>query len=133
MLNANKMTAASDLSSLSVEDCKMLKVPADQNLFMDLNEKDSETVSGGHEVFTIKNTTNYTISFILDGTLFTQRPNESFIYTAFAGGNILLDTDGRSWHTQLKSYNLDEGELYEFQDNNSTRGNPWDLDLYRVV
>ncbi len=132
MLNVNKMTATSDLLALNLEDCKMLEIPSDQNLFMDLNEKDSETISGGYEVFTITNNTNYNVGLNIDGTSFTQEPDKSIIYTAHGGGKITFDTDGRAGYEQSKSYNLADGGVYEFQDNNYTPGNPYDFDIYRV-
>ena len=45
-------------------DNKMFEITsANQNLFIDLDEKDGETVSGGCEVFTVKNQTNYNVRY----------------------------------------------------------------------
>jgi hypothetical protein len=106
-----------------------------QNLALveELDEQAAETISGGYEVFTVKNKTQYNITLVLDGKTFLQKPNQEFIYTAYRGGKITFDTDGRNGYQQDKSYNLANGGKYEFQDNKWTRGNPYDIDLYSVA
>lgn len=101
-------------------------------LVEELDEQAAEIISGGYEVFTIRNKTQYNITHVLDGTAFLIKPNETWRYTAYQGGIIQLDTDGRDAYKEFKSYNLSDGEIYEFQDNNYTAGNPYDIDLYRV-
>ncbi|BAZ40316.1 hypothetical protein NIES4101_62770 [Calothrix sp. NIES-4101] len=102
-------------------------------LVEEIDEQAAETISGGYEVFTIKNKTNYDITYILDGKSFLHKPNEEWIWTAYSGGKITFDTDGRNAYKQDQSYNLSNGRTYEFQNNNYTPGNPWDLDLYTVA
>jgi hypothetical protein len=106
-----------------------------QNLALieELDEQAAETISGGYEVFTVKNKTQYDITLVLDGKKFLQKPNQEFTYTAYKGGKITFDADGRNGYEQDKSYNLANGGKYEFQDNRSTPGNPYDLNLYSVA
>lgn len=84
-------------------------------------------------MFTVKNKTQYDITHVLDGKSFKQKPNESLIFTAYSGGIIKFDSDGRKDYVQNKSYNLSNGRTYEFQNNNSTPGNPYDIELYKVA
>ncbi|MBD2677673.1 MULTISPECIES: hypothetical protein [Nostoc] len=102
-------------------------------LVEELDEQSAEIISGGYEVFSIRNKTNYNITHILDGTAFLIQPGEEWIYTAYNGGIIEFDIDGRNDYNLSKAYNLDEGRIYEFQDNNYTPGNPYDIDLYYVA
>jgi hypothetical protein len=106
---------------------------ANQHLLVDLNEEDAETISGGYEVFTVKNKTNYNVGYSVDNKSWTHKPNESWIWTAHSGGTIKFDVDGRADVTHYKSYNLANGGIYEFQDNKSTSGNPYDIELYSVA
>jgi hypothetical protein len=99
----------------------------------EISEQAAETISGGQEVFTIYNKTGYNITHVLDGYAFEIKPNEGWTYTAYSGGIIEFDTDGRSGFTQNKSYNLGEGHIYEYQDNASTPGNPYDIEMYTVA
>jgi hypothetical protein len=102
----------------------------------ELSEQAAETISGGSltvsETFTIYNKTGYDITHILDGKAFDIKPNEGWTYTAYSGGIIEFDTDGRSGYVQNKSYNLGHGHVYEYQDNASTPGNPYDIEMYTV-
>ncbi len=102
-------------------------------LVEELDEQASETISGGYEVFTLVNKTRYNITYILDGKKFLHKPNESWIWTAYKGGKITFDTDGRAGYKESKTYNLSDGRKYEFQDNLSTPGNPYDIELYKVA
>jgi hypothetical protein len=110
-----------------------------QNLWSDfaigaeISEQAAETISGGQEVFTVYNKTGYNITHVLDGYSFDIKPNQGVTYTAYSGGIITFDTDGRSGFTQNKTYDLAEGHIYEYQDNKSTPGNPFDIDLYKVA
>lgn len=102
------------------------------DLVEELNEQAAETISGGYEVFTIRNKTKFNITYTLDGKKWLHKPNESWIWTAYKGGKIKFDADGRNNYNQSQSYNLSNGKVYEFQNNNYTPGNPYDLDLYHV-
>jgi hypothetical protein len=99
----------------------------------ELSEQAAETISGGQEVFTIYNKTGYNITHVIDGKAFGLQPNEGRVYTAYRGGMINFDADGRSGYKQNKTYDLGEGHVYEYLDNKSTAGNPFDIDLYRVA
>ncbi|MBD2385192.1 hypothetical protein [Cylindrospermum sp. FACHB-282] len=101
-------------------------------LVEEIDEQAAEIISGGYEVFTIRNKTQYNITHVLDGKEFLMKPNEEWIYTAYQGGTIKFDVDGRDDYNQSKSYNLSDGKIYEFQDNKYTAGNPYDIELYSV-
>ena len=112
---------------------KMLEIAFNnQDLFIDLDEKDGEKVSGGYEVFTIKNKTKYDITYTVDGKSWTHKPGKEWVYTAHHGGIIKFDQDGRSGVKSYKKYDLANGGIYEFQDNKSTHGNPYDIELYDI-
>lgn len=104
-----------------------------QDLFIELNDAKAETVSGGYEVFTIYNETDYNVEYSIDGTLtkFAQ-PGASSVWTAYSGGIVEFDIDGRSGYKELKKYNLANGGVYAFRDNKSTPGNPYDIELYDI-
>ena len=107
-----------------------------QDLFDDLNDKSAETISGGYEVFTVKNETKYNIHYFIDGTLTKPefaKPNTSSIWTAHKGGIIKFDVDRRSDYKQWEEYNLANGGVYAFRDNTSTSGNPYDIELYSIA
>ncbi|MDJ0898025.1 MAG: hypothetical protein QNJ55_04380 [Xenococcus sp. MO_188.B8] len=106
-----------------------------QDLFMELDEKDGEKVSGGYEVFTINNETQYDINYFVDGKLTKPKfakPGSSSVWTAYDGGIIEFDTDGRNDYKQWKKYDLSDGGVYAFRDNKSTPGNPYDIELYKI-
>ena len=105
---------------------------ANQDLFIDLNAEKAETLNGGYEVFTIKNNTNANVGYDIDGTLEKQKPGTSVTWTAYSGGIITFDDDIRGNKEQYKSYNLSNGQTYEFQPNYYTTGNPYDIDLYKI-
>ncbi|MCW5313755.1 hypothetical protein GTQ43_08035 [Nostoc sp. KVJ3] len=101
-------------------------------LVEEIEEQAAEIISGGYEVFKIRNNTGFNINHVLDGTAFLIQPGEEWTYTAYNGGTIEFDADSRSDNYRPLSYNLDEGQIYEFQDNTYTTGNPYDFDIYRV-
>jgi len=102
-------------------------------LVEELDEQAGETITGGYEVFTVTNTTRYNVSYSVDGTkTHYPKPGDSAVWTAYNGGIIKFDADGRNNYVQSKSYNLSNGSKYEFQYNNSTPGNPYDIELYKV-
>ena len=111
---------------------KMLEITsANQDLFVDLNDKSAETISGGaKEVFTIKNGVNQSIQYNSDGTWFYQKPGTTQKWTAYSGGTITFDKDVRSGF-QSQKYNLANGDFYTFRPNKTTTWNPYDIDLYR--
>jgi hypothetical protein len=110
----------------------MSNISANQDLFVDLKEKEAQTISGGLEVFTIQNATNYSLDYTVDSTLFTHYPGEVWVYDAYSGGIIEFDEDTR-WNVKnFKKYDLANGAIYEFQ-NNPTPGNPYDIDLYSIA
>ncbi|PHM05957.1 hypothetical protein [Nostoc sp. 'Peltigera malacea cyanobiont' DB3992] len=103
-------------------------------LVEELDEQAGETITGGAEVFTVRNKTAYYIPYSVDGTQ-TKFPNpgDSAIWTAYSGGIIKFDKDSRAGYEDYKTYNLADGKVYEFQNNNSTPGNPYDIELYSVA
>ncbi|MBN3947670.1 MAG: hypothetical protein HWQ38_14905 [Nostoc sp. NMS7] len=105
-------------------------------LVEELDEQAGETITGGYEVFEVKNQTKYNVSYYLDGTKspgYASKPySGDAIWTAYSGGIIKFDADGRNGYTQYKTYNLANGGVYAFRDNNSTKGNPYDIELYKV-
>lgn len=102
------------------------------DLLEDLDNKAAETISGGYEVFTIENNTRYNVGLTIDGTSFKHGSGKTFVYTAYNGGTIKFDTDGRAGYRRYKSYNLSDGGTYTFQNNGYTVGNPYDFDLYNA-
>ena len=125
---------------MSNVDDKMFEITsANQDLFMELDEKDAETVSGGYEVFTIKNETKYDLVYLMDGHNIRpilgglHKSGQDVIWTAYSGGIIKFDEDMRAGFIQYKTYNLSHGERYVFRENTKTTGNPHDIDIYRVV
>ena len=105
---------------------------ADFGAVEELTEQAAETISGGAEVFSIYNDTDRDILFILDETPFGLRSGQQGVYTAYDGGSITFDTDGRGDYTQLASNNLSDGSVYVFAPNQST-ANPYDLNLYKYA
>jgi hypothetical protein len=78
-----------------------------QELLMDLNEKDAETVSGGQlRGSEIKNLTNKSINYTVDGEKYTTNPdNDDFI--AYNRGRLTFNGGEK----QLK-----DGRIYAFRD-----------------
>ncbi len=118
---------------------KMLEITsANQDLFVDLNDKSAETISGGAEVFTIKNETDYEITYSLDGKSWNHIPNANdgrgWAWTTSNGGKgiIEFDQDVRPEFTANKSYDLANGGVYAFRENKTTEGHPWDIELYKI-
>ncbi|MEH2253227.1 hypothetical protein [Nostoc sp.] len=107
----------------------------DLGLVEELDQEAAETISGGgYEVFEVRNKTGYNVSYTVDGTRTNYpQPGSDRIWTAYGGGIIEFDTDGRNDYKQIQKYNLANGGVYEFQDNKTTVGNPYDIELYRVA
>lgn len=102
-----------------------------QDLFVDLNEKDAEVVSGGgKERFTIYNQTNVRIPYTVDGKR-TGRPYGNSVWTAYKGGIIEFDYDFGRQGVQSRKYNLANGGKYAFRYNRRT-GYSKDIELYRI-
>ncbi len=103
------------------------------DLVEELNEQASETISGGgREVFTVRNETRFNIKYRVDGKRGNTRPGAGTIWTTNLGGRIRFDKDTRSGIVQRQRYNLVNGGLYAFRENTSTKGNPFDIELYRI-
>jgi hypothetical protein len=114
---------------------KILEITATTDLFTELNDEKAETISGGREVFTIRNWTNVSIGYNVDDEpvrWFGSRPGGSVRWTTYRGGIVSFDKDIRRNVNQNKKYNLANGRFYQFQYNKQTP-NPYDIDLYRVV
>jgi hypothetical protein len=107
---------------------------ANQDLFIGLNEKDAETVSGGAlERFTISNQTNARIPYTVDGKR-TSYPNPGSVsvWTTGQGGITAFDYDARRPGVQLRRYNLSNNRQYAFRPDTRT-SYKGDIDLYRTV
>lgn len=115
---------------------KMLEITsANQDVFMDLNDEDAQTISGGAtEVFTVRNrTSNANINYFLDGKASgNQGVGSGLVWTAYSGGIIHFDADTRGDVYVSKKYDLSNGRIYEFRDD-PTPGNPYDIELYTVA
>ncbi|AFY89185.1 hypothetical protein [Chroococcidiopsis thermalis] len=114
---------------------KMLgSTSANQDLFVDFNEKDAETVSGGAvERFTVFNRTNARIPYAVDGLRTpNQNPNSEVRWTTTRGGIIEFDFDVRRPGVQLRRYNLSNNRQYTFRPDTRT---PYtgDINLYRTA
>ncbi|MDM9586302.1 hypothetical protein [Nostoc sp. GT001] len=105
-------------------------------LIEELDEQVTETISGGYEVFEIRNKTGYDIPYDygIDGTVRGDllTPGGGYIWTMYSGGELTIefDADVRIDYKKLKKYTLTDG-LYEFQ-NDPSPDNPYDIDLYSV-
>ncbi|MDZ8088933.1 MAG: hypothetical protein RMY16_25800 [Nostoc sp. DedQUE12b] len=103
---------------------------ANQHLFVDLNENDAETLSGGLETFTIYNETGLRIPYTVDGTL-TVRPYGDSEWTTGQGGIIKFDYDFGLEGVQLRTYNLADGGKYAFRYDART-SYAQDIELYTI-
>ncbi|MBE8968523.1 hypothetical protein IQ277_20535 [Nostocales cyanobacterium LEGE 12452] len=111
---------------------KMLEsTSTNQHLFVDLNEKDGETLSGGSERFTIYNETNARIPYTVDGKL-TGRPYGDSVWTTGRGGTIKFDYDFGLAGVQLRTYNLADGRKYAFRYDTRTSYTQ-DIELFDIT
>ena len=110
---------------------KLEKTFADRDL-IELNDENAETISGGYELFTIKNQTNYNVGYSVDGKVWKHKPNYIWRWLTFGKGIINFDTDGRLGVESYKKYNLSSGKTYAFRDNKST-SDPYDIELYDIT
>ncbi|MEH2352604.1 hypothetical protein [Nostoc sp.] len=102
-------------------------------LIEELDEQATETISGGYEVFEVRNKTGYDIPYGIDGSVVGNlAPESSRIYTIYGGGGLTIefDVDISTDYKQLKKCTLTNG-VYEFQYNLST-AYPYDIELYFV-
>ena len=98
----------------------------------ELDAQAAEIISGGYENFTIRNTTGRNISYSLDGSDGIMQPGQETYFGSYNGGIIDFDMYAGSDYLQInKSYNLSDGQIYEFQYNYDT-SNAYDIDLYQV-
>jgi hypothetical protein len=110
---------------------------ANQDLFVDLNEKDAETVSGGTlfvvEQFTIRNETDVLIPYAVDGTR-TSYPDPGSVsdWTAYDGGIVAFDYDFGLPGVQLREYDLAHGDTYAFRYDTRT-DYPNDIELFNIT
>jgi hypothetical protein len=101
-------------------------------LVEEINEQSAEIISGGYEVFTIRNTTGSMVICNLDGSDITMQPGEEINFDSYDGGIIDFDMyAGSDTLIMKKSYNLSDGQIYEFQNNYDT-ANSEDIELYPV-
>ena len=99
----------------------------------ELTEHAAETISGGAEQFGIYNNTNQAILFLIDNTPFGLLPGQGNVYTAYNGGILQFNDDGRTnGNNQLLSADLANGDVYVFQPNYAT-ANVSDLNIYKCA
>ncbi|MEH2146352.1 hypothetical protein [Nostoc sp.] len=111
---------------------KMLEsTSANQDLLIDLNEKDAEIVSGGSERFTIRNETTVRIPYAVDGKQ-TTRPYGDSVWTTGRGGTIDFDYDYGLSGVQSRKYNLADGRTYAFRYDTRTSYSQ-DIDLFDIT
>ena len=99
------------------------------DLVEELNEKDAEVISGGYEVFQIKNSTDYDLHYSVDGKNHLLFSKGSTIWVTGKEGTIKFDYDMTSGY-KLKTYNLSDRRKYEFQYDYSTWA--FDINVYDV-
>ena len=105
-----------------------------QNLFVDLNEKSAETISGGAlEIFSVANQTrNVNINrYYVDRKASRLLPGRKNYWYTYKGGIIRFDSDFGRKGNQEKRYNLRNGRKYAFRLNTRTPYK-YDIDLYDV-
>jgi hypothetical protein len=106
---------------------------ANSALWIELDDEKAQTINGGSEIFTISNeVSNYTMSYKLDGTSDELETGYSQEWTAYSGGTITFDKDGRSGYQKSKEYDLEDGRIYAFRPNTSTR-NVYDFQIYDIT
>ena len=122
---------------------KMLEMTSiNQELFVDLNQQDAETVSGGilgipnpfsKEKFTIYNQTNLRIPYKVDGKE-TSYPygGSQVTWTTNKGGKISFDYDVGKSGVQLRKFNLENGRKYAFRYDTRT-SYAHDIELYDIT
>ena len=107
---------------------------ANQDLFLELNDENSETVSGGRvEIFKISNQTNsIRIPYAVDGVRTPYpKPGQGSLWSTGRGGIIKFDFDFGRKGVQSRKYNLANGRKYAFRLNNRTPYR-FDVNLYNV-
>ena len=107
---------------------------ANQDLFIELNDRNSETVSGGRvEIFKIRNqTNNIRIPYSVDGVRTPYpKPGQGSLWSTGRGGIITFDFDFRRAVVKKRKYNLANGRKYAFRLNKKTRYR-FDINLYNV-
>ncbi|NEO79660.1 hypothetical protein [Moorena sp. SIO4G3] len=120
----------------------MSTIAANQDLFVDLNQTDSETVSGGgflsifglgkREKFTVSNQTHLRIPYSVDGKQ-TSYPyaGVDVTWTTRKGGKIAFDYDFGRPGVQRRKYNLSNGRKYAFRLDTRT-AYKYDIELFRI-
>ena len=103
-----------------------------QDLFIGLNDENSETVSGGRvEIFKISNqTNNIRIPYSVDGVKTPYpKPSQGSLWSTGRGGIITFDFDFRRAVVKKRKYNLANGRKYAFRLNKRTPYR-FDINLY---
>ncbi|NEO15548.1 MULTISPECIES: hypothetical protein [unclassified Moorena] len=121
----------------------MSTISANPDLFVDLNQTDAETVSGGgflskifggrkREIFTVSNQTHVRLPYSVDGKQTSYPyPGVDVTWNTKKGGNIAFDYDFGRPGVQLRKYNLSNGGKYAFQLDRRTPY-PYDIELFRI-
>ncbi|YAG14897.1 hypothetical protein NSTC745_04247 [Nostoc sp. DSM 114161] len=100
-------------------------------LVEEMDEQAAEIISGGSEEFTIRNNTRGNITYNLDGYDVIIQPGEELYHITYEGIIDFNTYSGSAFLVLNKSYNLSDGQVYEFQNNYDT-ANSYDIDLYPV-
>ncbi len=115
---------------------KMLKdknikiTDSNQALFVDLDNKGAEIISGGVESFKIKNKLGRDVKYSIDGSKsYNQKKDSTVIWATTGEGRIDYDASFEPG-TQHKRHNLVDQTRYIFQYDTETWWNSEDFKLY---
>jgi hypothetical protein len=121
-------------------DAILKSISDNQDLLIELNEENAETISGGryengggkYKIFQIRNNSQGTNPYTVDGvrTKFPYDKENSFWVTDDKG-IIAFDYDYGQSGVQLRRYTLQNGRKYEFRRNTNT-AYTLDIDLYDI-
>ena len=102
----------------------MSSICANQDLFVDVNEQDAETLSGGikrrggrgpNEIFKLVNQTNFSVPYIIDGRARNLRPGRSVLWFTNEGGNVTFDSRPFIPGFQGRTVDAANGREYAFR------------------
>ena len=102
-----------------------------QALFVDLDDKSSEIISGGIKTFSIKNTLNSPIIYYIDGAEYKQDPATEIQWATTGNGKIEFDSSWQDGY-QGKTWTLLNNSTNEFQLDKTTTWVTGDFDIYRT-
>ncbi|NEP54183.1 MAG: hypothetical protein F6K65_37510 [Moorea sp. SIO3C2] len=119
----------------------MSTICANQDLFVDLNQKDAEKVSGGtvaqggvdqNEIFKIESQIRFTrVRYFVDGEAGRLRFGQNALWFTNQGGSVTFDFLPFRRGFQARTVDLSSGRKYAFQFNTSTF-RPLDINLVDI-